>query len=33
LHGIGLADEVVTKVYYGNAMKITPRLAQGTLLH
>ena len=28
LYGIGLPDEVLRKVYYGNALKITPRLPQ-----
>jgi predicted TIM-barrel fold metal-dependent hydrolase len=27
LYGIGLPDEVLKKVYYGNAMRITPRLS------
>jgi predicted TIM-barrel fold metal-dependent hydrolase len=29
LYGIGLPDEVLNKVYYRNAMRITPRLPQG----
>ena len=28
LYGIGLPDEVLKKVYYGNALRITPRLPQ-----
>ena len=28
LYGIGLPDEVLKKVYYKNALKITPRLPQ-----
>jgi len=28
LYGIGLPDDVLKKVYYGNALKITPRLPQ-----
>jgi hypothetical protein len=28
LYGIGLPDDVLKKVYYKNALKITPRLPQ-----